>query len=533
MMKQHKNIFLLLITLLHHCVMPMEPATPTIDPNQCLMPTNDHAEYIIQQPGWPTLQSSFKPFTDGNRFKQTWLASAAKKKNPQQKDFLFGVSSSAYQVEGDLDHHNATAEFYRSRRLPTAGNAIDMWTRYEEDIKQMKNELGINSFRLSIAWDRIQPDENTWDEKAIGRYIAIIQTCKAYDIEPIVTLHQYTIPTWFAQRAGFEKKENNKYFVEYAKKMYVALYKYVTYWSTFNAPEAYAIKGYAKGENSPGIIDDWQKVQEVLVNMLDAHVEVYQAIKGPNGLYNQYADNSTVSHPRIGIQKNIIMLDPSTKTFGHTCLIPVSEACCTAGSMLQNKVFYDFFTQGKTWLWIPSKVNISHLNVLAPQSIDWIGINFYSNMLMAAKEPQEETDPELQTENPRYRNYPEGIARAIEQIQSNLASTLNIPIMITENGIATPLNSAGELKRKRFFQRALFTVQTLLQHGYNIIGYLPWSSHDSYEWPTLESPNAFTQRLFGFFAVDRITLTRTLKESSTYYRDFIQGYYGFVPHDKQ
>ncbi len=532
-MKQYKGIFLILITLLHCCVIPMEPATPPFDPNRCLMPTGDHAEYMTQQPGWPTLQSQFAPFMDGNRFKQTWLTSIAKKKNPQQNDFFFGTSSSAYQVEGGLDHNNATAEFYRSKRLPLAGNAIDMWNRYENDIKQMKNELGINSFRFSIAWDRIQPDQNSWDEKAIDRYIAIIRTCKEYNIEPIVTLHQYTIPTWFANLGGFEKKENNKCFVAFAQKMYEALHQYVTYWSTFNAPEAYAIKGYAKGENSPGIEDDWQKVQEVLVNMLDAHVEVYQAIKGPHGLYNQYINNTRIPNPRIGIQKNIIMLDPSTKSFGHTCLVPISEACCTAGSVLQNKVFYDFFAKGETWLWIPSKVNITHINALAPTSLDWIGVNFYSNMLMAAKEPQEETDPELQTENPRYRNYPEGVARAIEQIHSNLAGPLNIPIMITENGIATPLNSAGELKRKRFFQRALFTVQTLLQHGYNIIGYLPWSSHDSYEWPTKEFPDAFNKRLFGFFAVDRTTLARTLKESSEYYRDFIQGYYGFVPEEKQ
>lgn len=530
-MKKH-TIFLLTAIALWICqtILPMDTWEHWIsaqNPNQCLLPTGDHAEYITQQLGWPKLISPFEPFTEGNAFKQTWLSNKAQKSFEKQKDFFFGVSSSAYQIEGGLDENNATAHFYRTNNLQTADVAIDFWNKYENDIKQMKNELGINSFRLSIAWDRIQPNKNTWDESAIAHYVKIINTCKVYDIEPIVTLHQYTNPLWFDLLGGFEKKENSTYFVEFAKKMYTALHKNVTYWSTFNAPEAYAIKGYAKGENSPGINDDWQKVEEVLANMLDAHVTIYQTIKGSaEGLYQTYKQENNIPTPQIGIQKNIIMLDSSTKTLAHTCLSPVTDTCCKAGNILQNDAFYTFFNSGTINIWIPSKVSIKHTNPLAKQSLDWIGINFYSNMFMAATTPVEETDPELSTENPRYRNYPEGIARAIEQIHANIAQPLNIPIIITENGIATQKNDAGEAKRKRFFQRALFTIKTLIQHGYDIIGYLPWSSHDSYEWPTQEFPEPFTKRLFGFFSVNRNTLERTLKPSSYYYRDFIKGYFG-------
>jgi len=498
----------------------------TPDLNQCIMPTGDHAEYITQQPGWPTLFSTFNPVSEGEQFKNIWLNSNAKKQyGTQVPQFLFGVSSSAYQTEGGLDQNNATAQFYISRNLQPAGVAIDFWNKCEQDILQMKNELGINSFRFSISWDRVQPQKDVWDESALTRYKAIVNVCKEHGIEPIITLHQYTNPVWFDQLGGFEKKENRTYFVEFAKKVYSTLYNQVTYWSTFNAPEAYAIKGYAKGENSPGETDNWQKVEEVLANMLDAHVDVYQAIKGTNGLYDMYKEQHNIPMPQIGIQKNIIMLDTASSTWQQTCLSPVTDACCFAGNLLQNDAFYSFFNSGTINIWIPSKVSISHTNSLAPRSLDWIGVNFYSNMFMVATEPQEETDPELRTENPRYRNYPEGIARAIEQIHSNIARPLNIPIIITENGIATSLDEAGEAKRQRFFQRALFTIKILLQHGYNIIGYLPWSSHDSYEWPTKEFPEPFTKRLFGFFGVDRNTLERRLKKSSYYYRDFIKGYH--------
>ncbi|MEP6805446.1 MAG: family 1 glycosylhydrolase, partial [Flavobacterium sp.] len=143
--------------------------------------------------------------------------------------------------------------------------------------------------------------------------------------------------------------------------------------------------------------------------------------------------------------------------------------------------FYSFFKTGIVNVYIPTQVSFKHSNHFAPHSLDWIGINFYSNMLFVGKEPQPETDPNFVTENPTYRNYPEGVARAIEQIHTEIAQPLNIPIIVTENGIALPLSQEGEYKRKRFFQRALFTIKILLERGYNIIGYLPWSSHDSYE----------------------------------------------------
>jgi beta-glucosidase/6-phospho-beta-glucosidase/beta-galactosidase len=173
-------------------------------------------------------------------------------------------------------------------------------------------------------------------------------------------------------------------------------------------------------------------------------------------------------------------------------------------------------------------------NAPAPQSLDWIGLNFYSNMNMFITKPQEETESEYTTENPRYRNYPEGIERAIEVISNAIAKPLGIPIIITENGIATQNIPDGEQKREHFFARALASIQTLLQKNYNLIGYLPWASHDSYEWPSATYPEAFGVRNYGFFSVNfdkksRDYLKRTLKPSSFYYRDFIKGYYGIRP----
>lgn len=462
------------------------------------------------------------------------VISAANQDNTMEKlkdypeKFFFGASLSSYQCEGDLDGNNANAIFYRSKGFETAENAIEFWDRYPSDIQQMKNELGINSFRMSIAWDRVQPDMQIWDTAAIQKYVNIIKTLQQYHIEPIVVLHHYTIPQWFEEIGGFEKTENLHYFVEFAKKMYNTLHEDVTYWSTFNAIEGYAFKGYWTHDGPPGI-HNMQKTQTVMANMLNAHVQIYQAIKGSQGLFNEYAAQKKLKIPQIGIQKNIVPLDPHEKS--NICIRTATRPVCVLGTAMQNKGFFDFFTTGRFKIRIPGWVNVLHIDNRAPQSIDWIGLNEYSNMEMRGFSKQKATD--RKTKNINYRDYPEGIYRAVKLIYDKLAKHLDIPIIITENGIATDNDDAGNEQRTRFFQRALYTIRKLIEEGYPIIGYTPWASHDNYEWPSKEQPDPY-DRPYGFFAVDLkkdspTYLKRTLKKGAEYYRDFIKEYLKPMP----
>jgi len=457
------------------------------------------------------------------------------KNHPEQ--FLFGASSSSYQYEGGLDgknesgkYRNANAQFYSEQKppLPLAGDAIDFWDRYEGDIQQMKEELGINAFRLSIAWDRVEPEQGKYDMDAIRRYVNIILTLKEHNIEPIVVLHHYTIPTWFEDIGGFETLENIDHFVAFCTKMYDALYEYVTYWSTFNAIEGYAFKGYYRLDGPPGKVKSMQLTQQVMANMLEAHVRFYQAVKNQDsGLYyEKLQENNNIPQPRIGLQKNIVLLDSATATITNPIKQDISAAISVIGEGAQNKGFFDFFTTGTFNVYTPRQVY--HHNALAPQSIDWIGLNIYSNMLMRFSTSLAEFDEDKATENKTYRDYPEGIYRAAEIIRDRIAgpSKLNLPIIITENGIATKDDASGEAKRTRFFQRTLFTIRMLIKEGYPIIGYTPWASHDNYEWPTQAQKDPFTSRRYGFFHVDfDKNLQRTLKSGALYYRDFIKKYF--------
>lgn len=426
------------------------------------------------------------------------------------KNFLFGASSSSYQYEGGLDSNNAAAIFYQNKGLEPAGHAIDFWNNYSDDISQIKQELGINCFRLSIAWDRVQlapeiwnqPNQIIWDEKAIQRYVDIIKTLKNNKIEPIVVLHHYTIPQWFAEIGGFEKYENKKYFIEFAKKMYDALHEHVIYWSTFNAIEGYAFKGYYTLDGPPGKQKSLSKTQTVMYNMLAAHAGSYQAIKNMHADYSK--QKKDIHIPQIGIQKNIVLLDPADKRFSTSFIT-------TFGTALQNKMIF-------------SLLYYRYYN-----SLDWIGVNIYSNMLMIGSTRQQEEEEERKTENLNYRDYPEGIYRAVKIINDNIAKPLNIRIIITENGIATKNDNQGHEKRRRFFQRSLYTIRNLIEEGYPIIGYTPWASHDNYEWPSEKQPNPY-DRPYGFFHVefDKDSpnyLKRTLKDGAHFYRDFITEYF--------
>lgn len=463
------------------------------------------------------LDSFIKPEEAAAKFR-TAIENAAEKnrimarfKNHPEK-FLFGASSSSYQYEGGLDKTNANAIFYTAQGLPSANIAIDFWNRYENDIVQMKNELGINCLRLSIAWERVQPNKNIWNASALAQYAHIIKTLKANGIEPIVVLHHYTIPQWFAEMGGFEKAENIFYFVEFAKKMYETLHEEVTYWSTFNAIEGYAFKGYYTLDGPPGTKKSLFTTEKVMYNMLNAHAQVYRAIKGCSGLYNEYKKtNPKTINPQIGIQKNIVLFDPFSRPDQGICEKKGSQIICGFSSLLNNTMFF------------------KSLYYRYHDTLDWIGLNIYSNMFMLYAQKQEEQDEERKTENLNYRDYPEGIYRAVKIINDKIAKPLNIPIIITENGIATKNTAEGNAKRTRFFRRALYTIRKLIQEGYPIIGYTPWASHDNYEWPSQKQPNPY-DRPYGLFEVnfDKNSpdyLKRTLKKGAEYYRDFIKTYF--------
>ena len=458
------------------------------------------------------------------------------------EDFLLGASSSAYQIEGGLDETSAAARFYHDKaELTTAGDAIDFYHHYETDIEQLAQELHINGYRLSLAWNRIQPQLGVFDMDAIQFYKNVIRALIARNIKPMVVFHHYDVPQWFEDLDGFELQENGRYFREFCLKVYTELAVELGYSliSMCNAPEGPAFKGYFTGEGTPGEKNNIQKTHTVIANMY------YELVNTALAIQSQYKklhkENPLLQRPSIGTQINIVLIDPYNNSLK-------SMLGCAMGSYMQSGGTFDFLVNGVYSMYTPDAdfmktakgLNVYREHKYAHKAFDWIGVNVYSNRFMDGFEQITgnklvEVDEERYTDNTNYRNYPEGIYRAVQIISEKVATPLGkkrnkngkpLPIIITENGIATK----DDGKRIRYFQRALWIITQLIKDGYSIVGYLPWTSHDNYEWPTQDNPQGFNSKNYGFFAVnfDKNSpdyMKRTLKDGSCYYADFAQQFF--------
>lgn len=446
------------------------------------------------------------------------------------KDFYLGLSSSAYQFEGGIGAESSWHRFALKKGHALPGKTCNFWLNYKEMIKQMKEECGINSFRLSISWERLQNTADTFDYKALKKYKKIILTLKEYNIEPLVVIHHYTVPTWFEDLGGFEKEENIQYFVNFALKVYEALADEVTFWSTFNAIEGYAFKGYYTLDGAPGKEKSMQLTAKVMCNMLKAHVEIYKAIKGTPRTNNEgiwqaltktYPD-TYFPCPQIGIQKNIIFLDIAYDKVLHYIMAPTTWALCCMGNLLQNEGFYGFFNDGVFKTYIPGMVNVFHKDPIAPFTLDWIGVNTYANQKRFLMSMIQDQDQQLTTLNQNYRYYPQGLYRATHEIHNRLNkydtkykfTRGSIPIWITENGISAHNDS----QRTDFFKKTLFIVSKLLEEQLPLIGYTPWAAFDNYEWGSKK----IGEKRYGMFYVDfeNIDKKPILKEGSKLFASF-------------
>ncbi|MFC1845539.1 glycoside hydrolase family 1 protein [Candidatus Dependentiae bacterium] len=407
--------------------------------------------------------------------------------------FKFGASTSAYQVEGGCTnnqwykHECTTRDENGDLRMPEpSGAACDQWNRYKQDVQLIRN-IHLNEYRFSIEWGNVEPEPGVFDLEVLRHYRDLCDELIANGISPAVTILHYTIPEWFAQMGGFEKEENISYFVRYAAELFEFLGDRVDLWFTFNSPSGYALPAYYKAMKPP-YKKDMQLAIEVLKNICEAHVQVYQQLKSmPGGQQAQ-----------IGLMKNIYQLDPVNL---------VGRVPAFMGNYLTNQCMYNFFTTGVFKVWIPFKVSVKHKNPDAPRSLDFIALNYYSHAQVKnfSITPFEN---ETLTANGRYTIYAEGLYRALHEINEQVAKPLGVPIYVTENGISP----VKEEDRDLFLKRYLYALSQAIRDGIDVRGYFHWTLMDNYEW------GKYDQR-FGLYHVDFATQERTLKPSAAHFVD--------------
>jgi len=186
--------------------------------------------------------------------------------------FLWGIASSSYQYEGS----NTNNQWYRWEQQghilsgDRCGVANNWWEQAERDF-ELAEQMENNALRLSLEWSRIEPTEGRWNSAAVDRYRTILTNLRRRHLKPIVTLHHFTEPLWFAEQGSFARAANVALFVRYVKYAVEALRDLCDFWVTINEPNVYATQGYARGKFPPGE-QDTSRALLVLRNLLQAHI---------------------------------------------------------------------------------------------------------------------------------------------------------------------------------------------------------------------------------------------------------------------
>lgn len=403
-------------------------------------------------------------------------------------DFLWGVATSAFQLEGSPHADWTSWDLILSERPDVTNH----YTLYREDLHLLK-ELGVNAYRFSVEWSRIQPRENIWDNEAVAHYQEVIDILIENNIEPMVTLHHFTHPLWFIKKYPWHDDASIEKFLIFAEKMVQTL-KGVRYWITFNEPYVLILAGYFEGCTPPGLRNVPLGVK-ALKNILACHGEAYDII------------HSKIPDAMVSIAHNMAALAPWNRWN------PLDRLLSKIAKHFYNHSLLDAFITGTLSVKFPFKRAVE-IPVPIKGKLDFFGVNYYTRIHMRFN-PFKKLGVEM-----RHRDidgygltdmgweiHPHGLEKVLRY-----ASKLNVPLIITENGIATH----DCQKKIRFMRRHVDAVERCIKDGIDLRGYFYWSLIDNYEW--LQGLDA----RFGLYRVDFDTLERKPTNAASYYSYLIR-----------
>src|SRR5688572_5778636 len=194
------------------------------------------------------------------------------------ENFLWGAATAAHQIEGG----NRNTDWWRSeerRQLPhRSGDACDSWNLHREDTRLLR-ELGLNAYRLSVEWARVEPVPGIFNDAALAHYRAILEDLRLNRIEPVVTLHHFTNPLRLADRGAWTATEMPQRFAAYAERVARYLGDLVHWWVTINEPNVFGNFGYLTGVWPPRRERDFSGYLRHLRGCARGHALARQALR--------------------------------------------------------------------------------------------------------------------------------------------------------------------------------------------------------------------------------------------------------------
>ena len=412
--------------------------------------------------------------------------------------FLIGAATAAHQVEGNNIH----SDYWAQELLPhtsfaePSGLACDHYNRYEEDIKLLADS-GLNAYRFSVEWARIEPEEGTFDEKEIEHYRKVIACCKTCGVEPIVTLMHFTSPVWLIRKGGWEAESTIEDFRRYAAYVTDKLGGELRYICTINeANMGLQLAAIAKrftlmaeraaknARSAEGTVQVGMNFEKMMENMKYAAAEnaqifgtpqpqIFVSSRTPEGdalvFRAHQAAKAAIKarYPNIKVGITLSM---------HDCqALPGGESFAKAAWEEEFRHYLPYIRDD-----------------------DFLGVQNYTRT-QYGPEGQLPCPEGAELTQMDYEFYPEALENVIRKVHEDFKGDL----IVTENGVAV----SDDSRRVEFIRRALQGVENCLNDGIPVKGYCHWSLMDNFEWQ-----KGFSMT-FGLIAVDRATMERHPKES--------------------
>lgn len=398
--------------------------------------------------------------------------------NPFPHDFLWGVATAGHQVEGN----NVNSDVWFLEHLPgtifaePSGDAVDHYNRYREDIALIAG-LGFTSYRFSLEWARIEPEEGHFSVAELEHYKRVLEACHEHGLTPVVTFHHFASPLWLLRSGGWEGGRTPELFARYCDRVMAHVGDLIGVACTLNEPNLpWLLESFGIGGEAPenrGRVPMWAAAAERL------------GVDASTVAPFQFCSTEAGFNVKLAAHK------------AATAAIKAHRPELQVGWTLANSDIQSIPGGEETADRVRRDVNERFLE--ASRGDDFVGIQTYGRTVYGpdghAPAPEGAALNQMGEEI-----YPQGLEATIREAW-RVAGT---PVMVTENGLATE----DDTQRVAFLEAAVDGVASCLADGIDVRGYIAWTAFDNFEWIFGYRP------MFGLIAVDRSTQERTPKDSA-------------------
>ena len=471
------------------------------------------------------------------------------------EDFFWGVATSGYQSEGGYNGEgqpvNNWAWAERKGDVVPSGRTSDFWTLAHEDFGRSR-DMGLNAFRMSIEWSRVQPslvlgseeglaegeEPPPFDERALYSYAQRIADCRAHGLEPVITLHHFVWPAWLGLDAWLKPKTIDLFLVFVERTIQYLLRTLPhdfnceppKWYITINEPNLQAFNHYLYRIFPTGHPVGIGPTSQCLANLLEAHVRAYRLIHQlyagsrvtPKVSFNNYASDlywgdtamiDLLFAPSRKVSRQKLHPDMHVRAHAFDAYFNAAKLFPTHGpryffgqwvKAFHHKVAKQGFER-PCWKRV---IDLIYEREEVP--LDYIAFDYYDPFIAHALRWPTWHDFEVRKRSARdwmlesiaskwwdWHMLPEGLAFFVRHL-----GRYGLPLIIAENGMAlrrlpdnSPFKRRDNVVRSQYLRENVRMVSRLVEHGHPLIGYLHWSLMDNYEW------GSFAPR-FGLFSID-------------------------------